>query len=275
VCNPASSTRGFFFSQNGFEIINSEERMSEVSALLMADSLWDFSADVFKEAVEGWWASKNRPIAMLWVLDKGGNLIIAPEVQEAIFKHGDLVPGQTPISDPARITTPREASCCCASVGSCEYLQIDDDTCCVYLPGTCPSGWKESRNSCNEAAVPEQRSAGNYRGLARGAGEIRFEDSQAPMVQDKSSFALQRVGPHQLINNHSEFNQSKLEEIQTLPGFVKGDRDGTCAMSRLREYWQAPLTSSEGEVGLGLSDDVRFAAVGWPDGKETMTLVED
>merc|ERR1719424_673082 len=78
------------------------------------------------------WVKKGTPddmqSALLWVLDNGGNLIIAPKMQDSKLKnHGDLSPGATPVDRPLAPSRPEQATCCCKNqheFDECAYTKV-------------------------------------------------------------------------------------------------------------------------------------------------------
>lgn len=310
VCNPTSPVRGFLFNHHGFEKIETQERMLEVAAELLTNKLFrSRKGDVFEFAYayykkqKGTRSDMNQ--ALLWVLDKGGNFAIAPEVQNrGLVKHGDLTPGSTPL-DRADGGGASVGACCCKSNvprDDCKYNAVFDSDnclkCCRWIPGTsCPlvSTYTKVSGLCNQhLAQTEQHSHGRFRGVARAGGEIRFPDDGSPAwVQDKSGYSLQRVQPSQLQKDDGSFDPDLLSDVKE-----RSPELGTCAMARLRDYLATPLSSGAqaAQVALAAHDNaahsagtarafqaqqrsglgwpvesMRFAAVSFPDGKEVMT----
>lgn len=273
ICHPDAARLGFLISPSGVEEIRNVEHMAEVASKLFANRLWNVGKNAFSKAYARYKVLKGTRTdtnpALLWVLDRDGNLLIAPEVQGVLQKHGDLTPGSTPVDRPQLGELQMVGPVCCCSKMSheddtCKYKTVIEASityCCKLRLKGCPSMSRYSRmdGKCGELQTElfEHRVLGAYRGIARAGGEIRFPDGQgSPWVHDKSGYSLSRVDPESLKDTGGSYDQAKLEEANNTAPL------GTCAMSRLRSYW-----SSLGWPVAGLT----FAAVSFPGGKELMT----
>eukprot|EP00930_Biecheleria_cincta_P051523 TRINITY_DN36718_c0_g1_i1.p1 TRINITY_DN36718_c0_g1~~TRINITY_DN36718_c0_g1_i1.p1 ORF type:complete len:367 (-),score=57.81 TRINITY_DN36718_c0_g1_i1:9-1109(-) len=274
ICHPHARRLGFLVSTLGVEEIKSTEHMAEVASKLLKNKLWNSEQSTFGKAYakykvwKGTRTDTNR--ALLWVLDRDGNLVIAPELQGIVEKHGDLTPGSSPVDRPdlgdAQLVSP---VCCCSRMtgdeNTCKYITVAEASlkyCCKLRVGGCPSFTRYSRmdGRCGELRPElfERRVSGHYRGVARAGGEIRFPDGQgSPWVHDKSGYSLSRVEPESLKEEGGSSDGAKKMKAASKTAPL-----GTCAMSRLRSYW-----SSLGWPVAGLT----FDAVSFPEGREVMT----
>jgi len=273
ICHPNAARLGLLITHLGVEEIRSTERMAEVASKLLENKLWKAKQSAVGKAFanykvwKGTRTDTNR--ALLWVLDRDGNLVIAPELQGTLHKHGDLTPGSSPVDRPelgeAQMLSP---VCCCSKMtgeeNTCKYTNVTEAPekyCCKLRVGGCPllSRYSRMDGRCGElqSELFEHRVSGLYRGLARAGGEIRFPDGGgSPWVHDKSGYSLSRVEPESLREAGGSYDQAKLKDAsQSAPL-------GACAMSRLRSYWNS--------LGWPV-DSLTFAAVSFPEGKEVMT----
>jgi len=277
VCHPGASRLGLLVSQAGVEEITSKEQMDEVASNLLNNKLWGlkqgFWTNLYAQyKVEIKQSRTDSNVALLWVLDKDGNLLIAPEVQATIHKHGDLTPGRTPLDRPEeKVKDDDEViglTCCCSlktkgSPCGTYYrfvtLQLQN-YCCKLRPNGCPSMSKyKPKDLCGNVKdeLIELYTEGNFRGVARAGGEIRYpDDGSPPWVHTKSGYSLQRADPESM-KTDGAYDSRKLH------GTTEIDAIGVCALRRLREYWSQHLKWPVAEL--------RFAAVSFPEGKEVLT----
>merc|ERR1719272_799952 len=264
---------------------------------MLDNKLWTFKDGFLEWAYQTYKVKKgtrdDMQRALLWVLDKGGNLIIAPEMQDSkLKKHGDLSPGATPVDRPFAPSRPEQATCCCKEdVDQCAYRKTGTKCCKWRIGEGCPalSRYIEETKKdnfayslCGDDLRPklmsmahdgggmgngdaEKYSAGDFRGLARAGGEIRFPDEVGAKawVHDKSGYSLQRVDAGPLRNADGTYS------AEAMASAIDQTDLGTCGMGRLREYWSAALTAGSangGIPGLGWSDvsSLRFVAYSWP-----------
>jgi hypothetical protein len=279
VCNPNSKLKGALFKHGESpKAITTSKQLESTVQKLFAEKLFKW--------VESWpnGTSHRRngevrqeegspPKRMLWVLDMDGNWIVGPETQEGglVVKHGDFTPGEYPWKRPKasrahvelfqgmppQVTpSPEEMLQEEMPDQDGKLLQLEDEN--STVPKVTPSPAEttqdgkllqlEDESSTLPKVPKEKRVGGNYRGLARAGGEIRFypEKGSSPdlaLIEDSSSSAFWRANVTGL-DPHREMNVSEVEEhVQS------GTRDppmAMCAMRRLKEYLTGP-------VGLSLS----------------------
>lgn len=257
VCHPNATRLGFLVSQSGVVSITTREQMDKVASDLLNNRLWGLKQSTFKKLYAHYKVhiKKSRPdknVPLLWVLDRDGNLLIAPEVQSTVHKHGDLTPGQSPVDGPEQKVEDKDVfiglTCCCKEIqagGQCnEYYRSEAGNdahsyCCKLRIGGCPtmSHYHAIEGKCgvlpNE--LVELYTEGKFRGMARAGGEIRYpDDGSLPVVQDKSGYSFSRVDPD-LMKTGGRYDSKKLGSAPEAAPL------GLCAMRRLRDYWSEHL----------------------------------
>lgn len=290
LCHPGAALQGVLFSGNGKTLIKSPEAMRNVLQKLTTHSLWNLkqtmSETVYRQykkisgAIKGR-AARDMNSIMLWVLDRDGNFVFAPEVQDGqIFKHGDLTPGSKPWSRPTVAKKAEASQCCCGSQeqAACKYsfnLHVDVKLrCCKWRIGGCSklSAFHEAQSAafCDvDPADGETYFEGKYRGVARAGGELKFPEGGRPILQDKSGYSFSRISMSQALDDDVEDRLSQqgwLDNVARALRATAGSPLGPCAMSRLKSYWSEKL-------GLPISE-LDFAAAEYDaKGDEFMTTV--
>lgn len=283
VCHPNAARKAILFSANGMQIITSDEEMRSMAKLLFTNKLWNLKSTMsesiyrtFKQVTGIIKGREKRDLnsIYLWVLDRDGNIIFAPEIQSGLFyKHGDLTPGAIPWERPVEAVSSawpetEEVACCCyadAEQHLCKYtfhesVEIGNETkiglCCKWRAEGC-SSISQFRNVMRPSfcQMPtsddaEKRITGRYRGIARAGGEMRFPDDTKPLLQDKSAYALARLSIEKSDLDPAPGDEASMKKFLK-KGAVGAPSLGLCAMGSLKAYMA--------DLGLPV-DDVRVAA---------------
>jgi len=271
VCHPGAKQKG---------VIETEEEMNDISKKALEGQLWDVGISAYQELYKKFKQLKgtraDAGATFLWVLDLGGNLIIAPEFQNGkMYKHGDLTPGSTPWQLPESSTSVanQEVSCCCKKVfpiAQCNYKlqQSDDDKetlCCKRRLGGCPwfSAYTEEESSfCgSNSETMEKGEEGMYRGPARFGGEIRIVEGSITIL-DLSGYSFSRKAfiDYTNLDGDPKAKDLKADVLDALEAADDISSPGVCGMRRFRKYWRDDLSWDLTGVRFGVGN---FSKPNW------------
>jgi len=275
VCNPNSKLKGAIFKEGQApKAIKSAGELESTMKTLFAGRLfkWETSCPGNRcKRRNGKSMKAGKPHRFyLWVLDMNGNWITGPETQEGghILKHGDFTPGEYPWKRPKASLLQDSEQAVAEDETAEEDAVIEQDTVIEEdefeeteeelqaLAAEMEAGWGKKKKSSSGASVPkEKRMGGNFRGLARAGGELRFapEFGASPnyaLIEDSSGYAnCRRVA--------KGLDPGRSMSVASAKAHVKNSRKhttlGKCAMKRLKDYLHGPM-------GLSLSG-AKVAAV--------------
>jgi hypothetical protein len=267
VCNPNAKLKGAIFKDGESpKAIKSEDELESTMKTLFAGKLfeWQTSFNGKGQRRNGKSVHGKPKRFYLWVLDMDGNWVTGPEVQKdgdkvLLLKHGDYTPGEYPWKRPkASLLQDSEDSLLEGeAVEQDGFTETDEEL--QALAAEMEEEWfrrkkdkKDKKDQASElggGGVPtEKRMGGNYRGLARAGGEIRFypemgAGSNYALIEDSSGYANCRVTAKGLDPHRSMGVADVKAHVKKAK---KHSTMGTCAMKRLKDYLHGP-------VGLSLS----------------------
>jgi hypothetical protein len=289
VCNPNSKLKGALFKEGQPpKAIQSMGELESTMKTLFAGNLFEWMTAYPGGAAKRRNGRKMKPGKphrfYLWVLDMDGNWVTGPENQEGyILKHGDFTPGEYPWKRPkasllqdseqaladGETAEQDEAIDQDAVIEEDEFEQTDEEL--QAVAAEMEAGWGPRRRRSESSgggggSIPkERRMGGNFRGLARAGGEIRFHPEfgashSYALIEDSSGYANFRVVASGLDPGRSMSVSKTKEYVKN--AFKSGKKHttlGVCAMKRLKDYLQGP-------VGLSLSG-AKVAAVFFDPGR--------
>jgi hypothetical protein len=275
VCNPNSKLKGALFKQGESpKAIKSTGELNGIMKTLFAGRLfkWETSCPGNRcKRRNGKRMKAGKPHRFyLWVLDMDGNWVTGPETQEGghILKHGDFTPGEYPWKRPKSSLLQDSEQDLAEGETAEQDAVIEQDTVIEEdefeeteeelqaVATELEAGWGKKKST----SVPkEKRMGGNFRGLARAGGEIRFHPEfgasrNYALIEDSSGYANFRVVAKGLDpGRHMSVSSAKSHVKSAFQSGRKHQTLGRCAMKRLKDYFQGPL-------GLSLSG-AKVAAV--------------